>query len=305
MRILMAGASGFLGTRLVERLRGGGHEVTRLVRRAAERPDEARWEPSQGRLDGTLVAAAEVVINLAGAGVFDKRWNARYKSTLRSSRVDSTGTIAHAIRKLPEGDRPATLINASAVGWYGDTGDEAATEEAPAGNTFLADLCRVWEAAARPAEDAGTRVALLRTGLPLSADGGLLKPLTLPFKLGGGAKIGGGKQWMPWIALEDWLRAVEFVLERPDVAGPVNVVAPNPVTNAEFTKAFAAALGRPALLALPGFALDVALGEFAGEIQRSQRVLPGVLERAGFTWTQPEIEPALRAIFRREAPTAA
>jgi uncharacterized protein (TIGR01777 family) len=300
MRILMAGASGFLGTRLADRLRGAGHDLTRLVRRPAQRPDEATWQPSQGQLAPAVVAAADVIVNLAGAGVADKRWTAQYKSLLRSSRVDTTGTIARAITQLPPADRPATLIQASAVGWYGDTGDREVTEETSAGRSFLADLCRVWEAAAHPAEDAGTRVVLLRTGLPVDPDGGLLKPLLLPFRLGAGAKIGNGRQWMPWIALTDWLGAVDFLLEREDVAGPVNVVAPRPATNAEFTKAFGRAVHRPALFAIPGFTLDVALGEFAGELKRSQRVLPAVLERAGFTWGYPDIDSALRTALVRE-----
>jgi uncharacterized protein len=300
MRILMAGASGFLGTRLADRLRGAGHDLTYLVRRPARRPDEVTWQPSQGQLDPAVVAAADVIVNLGGAGVADKRWTPRYKSLLRSSRVDTTGTIARAITQLPAADRPATLLQASAVGWYGDTGDREVTEETAAGRTFLADLCRVWEAAARPAEDAGTRVVLLRTGLPVDPDGGLLKPLLLPFRLGAGARIGGGRQWMPWIALADWLGALDFLLEREDVAGPVNVVAPHPATNAEFTKAFGRAVHRPALFAIPGFTLDVALGEFAGELQRSQRVLPAVLERAGFTWGYPDIDSALRTALDRE-----
>jgi uncharacterized protein (TIGR01777 family) len=297
MRILMAGASGFLGTRLADRLRDAGHDLTRLVRRPVRQPDEATWQPSQGQLDPALVAGADVVINLGGAGVGDSRWTARYKSVLRSSRVDTTGTIARAIKNLPESDRPGSLLQASAVGWYGDTGDHEVTEEAPAGTSFLADLCRVWEAAAHPAEDAGTRVVLLRTGLPVDPAGGLLKPLLLPFRLGAGAKIGGGRQWMPWVALTDWLAAIDFLLERTDVAGPVNIVAPQPVTNGEFTKAFGRAVHRPALFTIPGFALDAGLGEFAGELQRSQRVLPVVLERAGFTWAYPDIESALRTVL--------
>jgi uncharacterized protein (TIGR01777 family) len=295
MRILMAGASGFLGVRLADRLTEAGHDITRLVRRSPRGPGEASWNPSQGELDPALVAGADAVINLAGAGVGDKRWNAAYKSLLRSSRVDSTGTIARILRQLPDQDRPRTLLQSSAVGWYGDTGDREVTEEAPAGSTFLADLCRVWEAAARPAEDAGARVVLLRTGLPLDAEGGLLQRLVLPFRLGAGSKLGSGKQWMPWIALADWLAAVEFLLDREDVAGPVNVVAPKPVTNTEFTKAFGRAVHRPTLFALPGAALDVALGEFGAETRRSQRVLPAVLSGAGFEWAYPEIEPALRA----------
>jgi uncharacterized protein (TIGR01777 family) len=295
MRILMAGASGFLGTHLVSRLREQGHDVTRLVRRPAGAADEAPWKPSAGQLDPAPVAAADAVINLAGVGVGDKRWTAGWKRQIRSSRVDSTGTIARTIAHLPDADRPRILLNSSAVGWYGDTGDREVTEEAPAGNDFLADVCRVWEAAARPAEDAGSRVVLLRTGLPLDERGGLLKPQMLPFKLGVGGKLGSGRQWVPWIALEDWLGAVTFLLERDDIAGPVNVVGPEPVTNATFTHVFGRVLHRPTVMLIPGFALQVALGGFAGETLKSQRVLPGVLRRAGFSWAHPTLESALRA----------
>jgi uncharacterized protein len=300
MRILMAGASGFLGTRLVERLRASGHDVTRLVRRPASEPDEISWEPSQGRLDPAVVAAADTVINLAGAGVGDHRWTPRYKSLLRSSRVDSTGTIARAIKQLPAADRPGTLLQASAVGWYGDTGDREVTEEEPAGRTFLADVCRVWEAAARPAEDAGTRVVPMRTGLVLDPGAGLLKPLLLPFKLGGGARVDAGRQWMPWIGLADWMDAAEFLLTHDEVAGPVNMVGPQPVTNAEFTKALGRAVHRPALLVVPSVVIRAALGEFGGEIRNSQRVLPSVLERAGFRFTYADIDSALRNALSRE-----
>ena len=304
MRILLAGASGFLGTRLAERLRAAGHDITRLVRHPARSADEATWQPSSGQLDQALVAGADAVVNLAGAGVGDKRWNARYKSLIRSSRVDTAGTIAHAIKNLPAADRPRVLLQSSAVGWYGDTGDRPVTEDAPAGTGFLADVCRVWEAAARPAEDAGTRVALLRTGLPLDENGGLLKPQMLLFRMGAGAKLGGGKQWVPWIGLADWLRATEFLVERDDLAGPVNMVGPEPVTNATFTQALGQALHRPAVLQVPGLALQVVLGEFAHEALRSQRVLPGVLQRAGFTFTQPRLEEALRAAVDQESSTA-
>jgi uncharacterized protein (TIGR01777 family) len=303
MRILMAGASGFLGTRLVDRLRGAGHDITRLVRRPAQQSDEATWKPSTGHLDPTLVAGADAVINLAGVGVGDKRWTAGYKSEIRSSRVDSTGTVAQVINKLDPADRPKVLLNSSAVGWYGDTGDRKVTEEAPAGSGFLADVCRVWEAAARPAEDAGTRLVLLRTGLPLDADGGLLKPQMLPFRLGVGGKLGSGRQWVPWIALEDWLRAVEFLLDT-DVAGPVNIVGPEPVTNAAFTEVFGRLLHRPTVMPIPSVALHVALGEFAGEALRSQRVIPAALSRAGFTWDHPTLESAMRAALARERSAA-
>ncbi|MEU4624294.1 TIGR01777 family oxidoreductase [Actinoplanes sp. NPDC023801] len=300
MRIVIAGASGFLGTRLTERLRHSGHDIVRLVRRPSEQPDEASWDPAQGRLDAAVLAGADAVINLAGANVGDRRWTTAYKRVLRSSRLNTTDTLARTISKLPAGDRPVTLLQGSGVGWYGDTGDQAVTEEAPAGNSFLADLCRVWEAAARPAEDAGTRVVLLRTAPTIDAGGALLKPLLLPFKLGAGARIGGGRQWMAWIALADWLAAAEFLVDRDDLAGPVNMVSPNPVTNAEFTRDLARAVRRPALLSVPGPVLDVALGELAGEAQRSQRVLPGVLSGAGFTWAYPEMASAIAVALRPE-----
>lgn len=295
MRILLAGASGFLGTRLVSRLRAAGHETVQLVRRPARGADEFTWSPSSGQLDPAAFAGVTAVINLAGAGVGDKRWTDSYKALIRSSRVDSTGTLATAIGALPAADRPSVLLNSSAVGWYGDTGDQPVEENAPAGEGFLSDVARVWEAATGPAEDAGVRVVRLRTGLPLHRDGGLLKPQLLPFRLGVGGTLGSGRQWVPWIAMEDWLRAVPFLLERSDVAGPVNVVGPNPVTNAAFGKALGAAVHRPAIMPIPAFALQIALGEFAVEALRSSRVLPGVLNQAGFEFRYPALPGALHA----------
>ena len=290
----MAGASGFLGTRLADRLTGAGHEITRLVRRPPTKPGESTWRPSQGQIDPAVVAAADVVVNLAGANVGTHRWTARYRRVLRSSRVDTTGTLANAIRQLPAADRPRTLLQVSGVGRYGDTGDRPATEEAPAGHTFLADLCRVWEAAARPAEDAGSRVVLMRTAPLIDGGGGMLKPLLIPFRLGAGAKLGAGRQWMAWMALADWLGAVEFLLDREDLAGPVNMVSAVQCTNADFTKALGRALRRPTVLTVPGFALDLALGGLAEELQISQRAVPAVLEKAGFHWAYPDIDSAVR-----------
>ncbi|MGV9767493.1 TIGR01777 family oxidoreductase [Micromonospora tulbaghiae] len=295
MRILMAGASGFLGTRLVDCLTADGHQVTRLVRRPPRTPVERQWNPSAAQLDRKWVADADAVVNLAGAGVGDKRWNDEYRKLIRTSRVDSTTTLAITIAGLPAADRPAVLLNSSAVGWYGNTGDRTVTEEAPAGEGFLADVCRVWEAATRPAEDAGVRVVRLRTGLPLHRDGGLLKPQLLPFRLGVGGKLGNGRQWLPWISMRDWLDAAKFLLARDDVAGPVNVVGPAPVTNAEFTRELARQLHRPAIMPIPALALKVALGGFAQEALTSARVLPGVLDKAGFSWTHPDLPGALRA----------
>lgn len=303
MRILIAGSSGFLGTRLVDRLRADGHQMVRLVRREPHGADEVRWTPSSGHLDPASVASTDAVINLAGAGVGDKRWTADYKRLLRSSRVDSTSTLATTIAGLPAADRPKVLINASAIGWYGDTDDREVTEDAPAGDGFLADLCRVWEAATRPAEDAGVRVVRLRSGYPLHRDGGFLKPQLLPFRLGIGGRFGNGRQWTPWISLDDWVAAAVFVLERDDIAGPVNLVGPAPVTNAEFTRDLAAAVHRPAVLPIPAAALRVGLGGLAGDLLTSARVLPGVLGRAGFDYRHQTLPAALRAALHAEQPT--
>jgi uncharacterized protein len=295
MRIVAAGVTGFLGTPLVSRLTADGHEVVRLVRRPPRQPGEIQWNPSARQLDPAALAGVDAVINLAGTGVGDRRWTEDYKNLIQSSRVDTTATLAETIAGLPSSDRPKVLVNASAVGWYGDTHDRAVEEDAPAGEGFLPDVCRVWEAATGPAEDAGVRVVRLRTGLPLHRDGGLLKPLLLPFKLGIGGRLGGGRQWIPWISLTDWLSAVVMLLSRDDIAGPVNAVGPTPVTNAEFTRDLAAALRRPAVIPVPGFALRLVLGEFAVEALKSARVLPGVLGRAGFRYQHQDLPAALRA----------
>jgi uncharacterized protein (TIGR01777 family) len=290
MQILIAGASGFLGQRLIPHLRAAGHQVTPLVRRPA-RPGEVRWDPSAAVLDGNVVAAADAVINLAGAGVGEKRWTAQYKKVLVDSRVDTTRTLAMAIAAAP--NRPKVLLNSSAVGYYGDTGDRTVDETSPAGEGFLADLCKVWEAATRPAEDAGTRVTLLRTGFPLDTAGGLLKPIYLQFKLFAGGRMGSGRQYLPWISVPDWLDAITFALER-DLAGPVNLTGPEPVTNGEFAATLARVMHRPNLFPVPGFALRAAVGEFGGEALASQRVLPAVLVREGFGFAHRTVEEALQ-----------
>jgi uncharacterized protein len=298
MRIVMAGSSGFLGTRLTDRLTAEGHRVVRLVRRPPGGTDEIRWDPRAGHLDPTALADTAAVINLAGANIGDKRWTAAYKRVLADSRTETTDLLARTIAGLPADDRPRSLVNASAIGWYGDTGDEAVDENAPAGEGFMADLCRVWEAATRPAEDAGVRVVRLRSGLPLQAGEGYLKPQLLPFRLGLGGKIGSGRQWIAWISLEDWLRAVVFLLDRNDIAGPVNLVAPRPATNAEFTQALGRALNRPTVMPVPTLALRVWLGELSSEALRSSRILPGVLNRAGFQFAHPDLDQALQVALR-------
>jgi uncharacterized protein (TIGR01777 family) len=296
MRILMAGASGFLGNRLIAGpLRG--HDIVRLVRRAPRGPDEIRWSPASGQLDPAALDGVDAVINLAGANIGDRRWTPAYRRVLRDSRVEPTRTLADAIAQ--RADRPTTFVSASGINVYGDTGDRVVDETAAPGEGFFPDLCRVWEASTRPAEEAGVRVVLLRSGVPLEKDEGFLKPQMLPFRLGVGGPIAGGRQWLPWISLDDWLRAVAFLLtERTDIAGPVNVCAPMPVTNAEFTKAFGAALRRPAVLPLPELALRVVVGGVAELALMSTRAVPGVLGRARFPFRHRDVRSALAEALR-------
>jgi uncharacterized protein (TIGR01777 family) len=292
MRIMLAGASGFLGSRLIPQLRRSGHEVVQLVRRSPEGPDQVRWDPGAGTLDRSVVSTVDAVVNLAGAGVADKRWSDEYKKILIESRVSTTGLLATAMAESPAG--PKVLLNASGVDFYGDTGDRSVDEQSPPGEGFLADLTRAWEAATRPAEEAGARVVHLRTGMPLAGGGGLLKPLVLQFKLFAGGRMGSGRHYLPWISMPDWLGAVEFLLTRDDVSGPVNLCAPRPVTNAEFSAALGRVLHRPALVPVPRFALRLAAGELGAAVLESRRVVPGVLMRKGFEFAHQDVEEALR-----------
>ncbi|MGN9912342.1 TIGR01777 family oxidoreductase [Phytohabitans sp. LJ34] len=295
MRVLISGASGFLGRRLTRWLTENGHQVTRLVRRPDAGPGEISWDPASGMLDRAALAPHDAVVNLSGANIGDHRWTDRYKQVLISSRVDSTGTLARTLAALPAGERPGTLVNAGGINWYGDTGDTTVDEQSPPGTGFLADLCKLWEAATAPAEEAGVRVVRLRSGTPLHRDGGYLKPQMLPFRLGVGGKLGNGRQWMPWVSMVDWLLAVSFVLDHDGVAGPVNVISPEQVRNAEFTKEFGAALHRPVIMPIPAFALRVALGGLSTEALASIRAYPSVLLDAGFTFRQPGVRAALEA----------
>lgn len=291
----MAGASGFLGTALSRCLVQDGHEVTRLVRRLPSDDRERMWDPAAGLVDPAVLADANVVINLAGTTV-SRRWTSRYRQSIRTSRIDPTTTLATALAALPPGQR--TLLNASAIGFYGETGDRCVDEGSPAGQGFLAEVCRVWEAATRPAEDAGVRVVHLRTGLPLGRSGGLLAPMLPLYKLGLGTRLGSGRQYWPWISMGDWLGAVRFLLGRDDLAGPVNLVGPAPATNAEFTRVLGGLLGGPIgrqlPLAVPAPVLRAALGGFAIEVLGRRRVLPAVLTSAGYEFEHPDLETALQ-----------
>ncbi len=299
----MAGASGFLGTRLVARLRDDGHEVVRLVRRPARSPDEVQWDPAAGRLAPTVVSTVDAVVNLAGTpmGIRVGRvqlpvrpWTPAYRRAFVASRVGTTDLLARAVAAADPA--PQVMVCASAVGWYGDTGDEEVDEHSPPRNDgFLTTVARRWEAAADPARDAGVRVVHLRTGFPLHRDGGFLGGQLLAFRLGLGGWIGSGTQWQPWISLHDWLSATVFLLQRPDIVGPVNLVGPTPVTNREFTRTLARLLHRPAVLPLPGVVLKLLLGEFGADALTSKRVVPGVLRRAGFRFAHPDLQAALQA----------
>jgi uncharacterized protein (TIGR01777 family) len=292
MRIVIGGASGFLGRPLVERLRAAGHDVVRLVRREPSAPDELPWRPSQEALDPSVVDGADAAINLAGVGVGDHRWTEDYRRLIRSSRLNSTQTLARCIAAAAK--PPRVLLNASAVGYYGDTGDREVDEAAPAGSGYFPELCQAWEAATAPAEEAGIRVVHLRSGPVLGPGGGLLGPMLPLFKLGLGGPLGNGRQWMPWISRADELGAIEFLLSADRVTGAVNLTGPAPVPNKEFARTLGRVLHRPALLPVPALALRVVIGEFGPESIISQRVLPAVLAGAGYRFQHSDLESALR-----------
>lgn len=293
MKVVVAGASGFIGRALLPLLRERGHEVLRLVRRAPG-ADEVRWDPGSGRLEAREIEGAEAGICLSGAGVADKRWNDAYKDVILASRVDTTNLLAATLATLTP--RPRVLLAASAIGYYGDRGEEPLTEESSQGTGFLADVVARWEASAEPAREAGVRVAHLRTGIVQGMGGGAFDRQHTLFRLGLGGPLGRGRQWQSWITIEDEVRAIAFLLEN-DVHGPVNITAPRPVRQKEMAKALGRALHRPAFLPTPATGVRVVLGELAHEVLASQRVLPGVLTDAGFTWTAPDVDTAYRRIL--------
>lgn len=290
MKVVIAGASGLVGSALRASLTGDGHSVVSLVRREARGPQEASWRPDRHELDPAVLAGADAVVCLSGAGVGDHRWTEAYKQTLRASRVDTVATIAGA---LATAGSPATLLSASAVGYYGDTGPTEVDESAPRGQGFLAELCEEWEAAAQPAEQAGVRVSYLRTGLVLSGSGGLLKRLKPIVRTGLAGRLGSGRQYTPWISMADEVGAIRWLLEH-EVPGPVNLTGPTPVTNAQFMATLGRVLHRPAVVPTPAFALRIALGEFASDALAGQRAVPAKLTASGFVHEHADLESALR-----------
>jgi len=290
-RIAVTGASGLIGTALVGHLKSEGHTVQRLVRRAVVAQDEIQWDPKTGYVDIEALRGVDAVIHLAGVGVGDKRWSKKYKAEILNSRLLGTTAIANAVAEV----KPQVFISASAIGWYGESGNRAVIESDRAGDDFLAAVCREWEGAADLAT--GVRTVKIRTGLVLDPTGGALGKMLPLFRLGLGGKLGSGKQWWSWITLHDVIRAITFILEKP-ISGPVNLTSPNPVTNQEFTSALARAMHRPALFPAPAIGLKIALGGFSSEILGSKKVLPQTLTDAGFTWDYPHVSSALKALIQ-------
>lgn len=295
MRVAISGSSGLIGSALAGALHADGSEVVRLVRRSPRGSSEIAWNPMDpgGGLDPRVLDGLDAVVHLSGAPIAGRPWTKARKAELRSSRIESTKTLVTALGKAAT--PPPVLLSGSAVGWYGDTGAREVDESAPAGTGFLADLVRDWEAAARPASEAGVRVVNLRSGVVLSGRGGMLRPLVPLFRLGLGARLGPGTQFISWISLTDHVAALRFLLDHADVAGPVNLTAPVPATNAEFTAGLARALHRPAILRVPARVLRAGAGELSVEVLGSQRVLPRRLEQAGFAFRYPGITGALAA----------
>lgn len=297
MAIIVTGASGLLGVPLVAALRGAGERVVTLVRREPRSGDEALWRPAEGVLDPAVLDGASAVVHLAGAPIAERRWTAAYKRELVRSRVDSTRLLVRAMREARR--PPGVLVSASGVDFYGDTGDRVVDEGAPGGSGFLPELCERWEAEAAAAEEFGVRVARLRTGLALSGRGGALVRMLPVFKAGLGAPLGSGKQYWSWISEPDWVGAVRHILATPEVAGPVNMGSPTPVTNAVFTRTLGQVLRRPTMpMPVPGFALSLGLGEFArAGLLPSHRLRPGKLLDSGYEFTHSDLADALRAVL--------
>ncbi|CAM5561843.1 TIGR01777 family oxidoreductase [Streptomyces pilosus] len=294
-RIAVAGASGLIGGALVRSLTADGHTVVRLVRAAPRAADEVRWDPERGSVDAAGLAGCDAVVNLAGAGVGDRRWTDAYKARIRDSRVRGTTALAEAVAGLPEDARPRVFLNGSAIGYYGETGDRAVDEGAPPGEGFLPGVCVEWESAAAPAREAGVRTVFARTGLVVARGGGAWGRLFPLFRAGLGGRMGDGRQYWSFIALHDEVAALRHLLDTDGLSGPFNLTAPHPVTNREVTATMARVLRRPALFPVPEAVLRTVLGEMAGDVLGSARVLPARLLESGFRFAFPRIEGAVRA----------
>ncbi|MEU3277050.1 TIGR01777 family oxidoreductase [Streptomyces antibioticus] len=292
-RIVVGGASGLIGEALVRSLAADGYEVVRLVRHAPRGEREVRWDPERGRVDTAGLDGCDALVNLAGAGVGDRRWTDARKRRIHDSRVHATAGLARAVAAIDE--PPRVWVNGSAMGFYGETGDRVVDEDAPAGSGFLPELCVEWEAAADPARDAGVRTVFTRTGLVVARGGGAWGRLFPLFRAGLGGRLGDGRQYWSYIALHDEVAAIRHLLDRDDLSGPFNLTAPEPLTNREITEAMGRVLHRPTVFTVPAPVLRAALGEMAGDVLGSARVVPRRLLESGFVFAFPGIEDAIRA----------
>ncbi|MGB7751425.1 MAG: TIGR01777 family oxidoreductase [Candidatus Acidiferrales bacterium] len=299
MKVLIAGGSGLVGAALTSSLRRDGHIVSRMVRPGSQAAaGDVRWNPLSATVDVPAMEGFDAVVHLSGASIAGARWTSRRKQVLRSSRVDSTRVLVDALTHLKQ--PPRVFVCASAIGFYGDRGDEVLTESSGHGKDFLSILCRAWEGEAARAAASGIRTVIMRFGIVLSADGGALPRMLTPFRFGAGGRLGSGKQWMSWIALEDVVRVLRAAIDDATWNGPVNLVAPEPVRNAEFTRVLASVLHRPAIFPAPAVALRLALGEMADALLlSSQRVLPECLARYRYTFRYENLEAALHAIVAK------
>jgi uncharacterized protein (TIGR01777 family) len=303
MRVIVTGSTGLIGRALVRSLLAEGHEVTRLVRGGAQEfrapgTSAVRWDVEREEIDAGALEGHDAAVHLAGEPVAEGRWTEEKKRRIRDSRVKGTRLIAGTLASLER--KPRALVSASAVGFYGDRGDEVLTEESAPGDDFLSEVCREWEAAARPAAEAGVRVVHPRLGVVLAGEGGALQKMLTPFKLGVGGRIGSGRQYMSWVALDDVLGVIRHALDAEQLSGPVNTVAPNPVTNAEFTETLGRVLKRPTIFPVPAFAVRLVFGEVAdAALLASQRALPARLKEIGYQFAYPELEGALRRALKK------
>ena len=302
MEIAVSGASGLIGTGLVDALRGSGHVVRRLVRGGSTQPGTVSWDPVEGSIEEGGLDGVEAFVHLAGEGIGEKRWSTEQKERIRSSRSLGTSLIARSLAAMAK--PPRVLLSASAIGWYGNRGDEVLTEssKAPEPPNFLSDVCVDWEAATSPAADVGIRTVLMRTGIVLTPNGGALGRMITPFRLGLGGRIASGRQWMSWISLEDEIGAMLHLLNDASASGPVNLTAPVPVTNLDFTKALGAALHRPTILPTPLAPLKIALGTelVTALLVNGQRVMPAALEASGYKFKQPDLKSALGSLLAKK-----
>jgi uncharacterized protein (TIGR01777 family) len=295
MKVAIAGASGLVGSALIPVLKSMGAQITRMVR-SKPKADELEWHPNQDELRPDSLAGFDTIINLAGENIAGGRWTDDQKRKIRESRINGTHLLSEAIAKLSP--KPRVFICASATGIYGDRDDEVLDEQSESGGGFLAGVCREWEEATKPAIEAGIRVVNLRLGPILAREGGMLAKLLTPFKMGMGGKVGSGRQYISWIAIDDVIQAIKLAIEDASIHGPLNIVSPNPVTNEEFTKTLGHVLNRPTALAIPPFAARLAFGEMADEmLLASQKVIPKKLANAGFVFEYPELEPTLKHLL--------